>query len=54
MVTLVTDVPGSRRAAYVGIDNRAAGATAAQWTHASFVQALDSFWRDAMGVTPGR
>jgi LacI family transcriptional regulator len=29
VVTLVTDVPGSRRAAYVGIDNRAAGATAA-------------------------
>jgi LacI family transcriptional regulator len=36
VVTLVTDVPGSRRIAYVGIDNRAAGATAAyllsQWT----------------------
>lgn len=36
VVTLVTDVPGSRRVAYVGIDNRAAGATAAyllsQWT----------------------
>ena len=35
MVTLVTDVPASRRAAYVGLDNRAAGATAAyliaQW-----------------------
>jgi LacI family transcriptional regulator len=29
VVTLVTDLPGSRRAAYVGIDNRAAGATAA-------------------------
>ncbi|HZO65332.1 MAG TPA: LacI family DNA-binding transcriptional regulator [Kribbellaceae bacterium] len=29
VVTLVTDVPGSRRLAYVGIDNRAAGATAA-------------------------
>lgn len=28
-VTLVTDVPASRRVAYVGIDNRAAGATAA-------------------------
>lgn len=28
-VTLVTDVPVSRRVAYVGIDNRAAGATAA-------------------------
>jgi LacI family transcriptional regulator len=28
-VTLVTDVPDSRRVAYVGIDNRAAGATAA-------------------------
>jgi LacI family transcriptional regulator len=28
-VTLVTDVPTSRRVAYVGIDNRAAGATAA-------------------------
>ncbi len=28
-VTLATDVPGSRRVSYVGIDNRAAGATAA-------------------------
>lgn len=35
VVTLVTDLPGSARRAYVGIDNRAAGATAAyllgQW-----------------------
>jgi LacI family transcriptional regulator len=35
VVTLVTDLPGSARAAYVGVDNRAAGATAAylvgQW-----------------------
>ncbi len=35
VVTLVTDLPGSRRSAYVGIDNRSAGATAAyllsQW-----------------------
>ncbi|GAA3593403.1 LacI family DNA-binding transcriptional regulator [Kribbella ginsengisoli] len=35
VVTLVTDLPTSRRVAYVGIDNRAAGATAAylvsQW-----------------------
>ncbi|MBA4860850.1 LacI family DNA-binding transcriptional regulator [Streptomyces sp. PSKA54] len=35
VVTLVTDLPGSARSAYVGIDNRAAGATAAyllgQW-----------------------
>jgi LacI family transcriptional regulator len=29
VVTLVTDLPGSRRTAYVGVDNRAAGATAA-------------------------
>lgn len=29
VVTYVTDVPGSRRLRYVGIDNRAAGATAA-------------------------
>lgn len=39
VVTLVTDVPKSRRVAYVGIDNRAAGATAAylisQWTAGS-------------------
>ena len=28
-VTLVTDVPGSRRVAYVGLDDRAAGSTAA-------------------------
>src|SRR4029453_15023533 len=35
VVTLVTDLPTSRRLAYVGIDNRSAGATAAyfltQW-----------------------
>jgi LacI family transcriptional regulator len=35
VITLVTDLPGSPRLAYVGIDNRAAGATAAylvsQW-----------------------
>jgi LacI family transcriptional regulator len=35
VVTLVTDLPSSRRVAYLGIDNRAAGATAAylveQW-----------------------
>src|SRR3954471_16551439 len=35
VVTLVTDLPTSRRGAYVGLDNRAAGATAAylldQW-----------------------
>src|SRR4051794_22855796 len=35
LVTLVTDLPGSPRIAYAGIDNRAAGATAAylieQW-----------------------
>lgn len=35
VVTFVTDVPDSRRSAYVGVDNRAAGATAAylvtQW-----------------------
>lgn len=35
VVTFVTDIPASRRLAYVGIDNRAAGATAAylltQW-----------------------
>ena len=34
-MTLVTDLPGSQRLAYVGMDNRAAGATAAylmgQW-----------------------
>ena len=39
VITLVTDVPDSRRIAYVGIDNRAAGATAAyllsQWTRGS-------------------
>lgn len=29
---------------------RAAGLTAAQWTHAAFVQALAAFWRDRMGV----
>ncbi len=34
VVTLVTDLPLSRRIAYVGIDNRAAGATAAYLVHA--------------------
>ena len=29
VITFVTDLPASRRAAYVGVDNRAAGATAA-------------------------
>ncbi len=37
VITLVTDLPTSRRTAYVGVDNRAAGATAAylvhQWLH---------------------
>jgi len=37
VVTLVTDLPASVRRAYVGLDNRAAGATAAflidQWMH---------------------
>lgn len=39
VVTLVTDLPDSRRIAYVGVDNRAAGATAAylvsRWTRGS-------------------
>ena len=39
VVTLVTDIPLSQRVAYVGIDNRAAGATAAylidQWLTAT-------------------
>ena len=30
----------------------AAGATAARWSHAGFVETLRSFWRDQMGVTP--
>lgn len=38
VVTLVTDLPASRRVAYAGVDNRAAGATAAylldRWTPA--------------------
>jgi glycosyltransferase involved in cell wall biosynthesis len=29
----------------------AAAQTAAQWSHAAFVQALAAFWRDRMGVT---
>lgn len=33
VVTLVTDLPLSRRVAYVGIDNRAAGSTAAYLVH---------------------
>jgi LacI family transcriptional regulator len=33
VVTLVTDLPASRRVAYVGMDNRSAGATAAYLIH---------------------
>jgi LacI family transcriptional regulator len=40
VVTFVTDVPGSRRAAYAGADNRGAGATAAY---------LVAGWGDATG-----
>lgn len=32
----------------------AASVTAAQWTHAHFIQALEGFWRDGMGVLPSR
>ena len=50
VVTLVTDLPGSARLAYVGMDNRAAGQTAAwllgQWlgpdTHAGVLVSLSS------------
>ena len=50
VVTLVTDLPGSTRLAYVGMDNRAAGQTAAyllgQWlgprTHAGVLVSLSS------------
>jgi LacI family transcriptional regulator len=41
VVTLATDLPASRRAAYVGVDNRSAGATAAYLIHQ---------W---MGIGPG-
>ena len=44
VVTLVTDIPHSRRVAYVGIDNRAAGETAAylmgQWLDKKTAQIL--------------
>ena len=40
-------------AAAAHLMRHAARTTAAQWTHAHFVEALDSFWREAMGVTPG-
>lgn len=44
VVTLVTDIPASRRLAYVGIDNRAAGETAAylvgQWLPQNPAQVL--------------
>ena len=30
----------------------AARSTAAQWSHAAFVRALESFWRENMGVAP--
>ena len=31
----------------------AAGVTAAQWTHAAFVETFATFWRDRMGLNPG-
>ena len=34
------------------IMRHAATATAAQWTHAAFVEALSGFWRDQMGLLP--
>lgn len=51
VVTLVTDLPLSQRVAYVGIDNRAAGATAAflldQWLPASDAAILMALSRSA-------
>jgi LacI family transcriptional regulator len=51
VVTLVTDVPASGRLAYVGIDNRAAGATAAylvgQWLGAGSGDVLVTLSRSA-------
>lgn len=35
-----------------GLVRHSAAVTAAQWTHARFVEALGSFWRDRMGLTP--
>lgn len=43
VITIVTDLPTSRRQAYVGLDNRAAGATAAY---------LIDQWRPALNATP--
>jgi LacI family transcriptional regulator len=60
VVTFVTDVPGSRRAAYVGVDNEAAGATAAylvvQWagpTGAVLVTLSSSSFRGEVGRSAG-
>jgi hypothetical protein len=41
-----------RRGGAAALMRHAAAATAAQWTHASFVEALGVFWRDRMGVNP--
>ncbi|GAA0519444.1 DNA-binding protein [Paractinoplanes deccanensis] len=49
VVTLVTDLPASRRVAYVGVDNRAAGATAAYL----IAQWLASSGDPASGSSPG-
>ena len=50
VVTLVTDLPGSQRLAYIGMDNRAAGATAAylmgQWLGARPGNVLITLSRD--------
>lgn len=41
-------------AAAAHLMRHAARATAAQWTYAAFVPALEAFWREAMDVAPGR
>src|SRR6202046_5563887 len=54
VVTLVTDVPNSRRAAYVGMDNRAAGETAAylvgEWLGGAKAKLLATFSQHCFSV----
>jgi len=41
-------------AAAAHLMRHAARTTAAQWTHEAFLPALESFWREAIGVIPGQ
>lgn len=48
-VATLSDLGGGAAA----LMRHAAGVTAAQWTHAAFLETLTIFWRDRMGLVPG-